>query len=247
MNERITALLQRTRHAGARGYALAARLGLNRLHVLIWTALFFGGAWAFIEIADEVVEGETHRIDESLLLALRNPADRSDPLGPGWVEEMGRDFSALGGTAVLSFVILATLCYLMLSGNFRTALFTLLAVAGGTLLSTLLKRGFDRPRPELVPHESIVYSASFPSGHSMMAAVVYLTLAALLARIHPQPALKSYLLSLALLTSVLIGISRVYLGVHWPTDVLGGWTVGAAWAALCWLVYGRLQGRGMGD
>lgn len=210
-------------------------------------ALLFGGAWAFIEIADEVTEGETRRIDEYLLLALRNPADPTDLLGPGWMEEMGRDFSALGSTAVLSFVILATLCYLVLSRNFRTALFTLLAVTSGTLLSTLLKRGFDRPRPELVPHESIVYSASFPSGHSMMAAVAYLTLAALLARIHPQPGLKAYLLSLALLISVLIGISRVYLGVHWPTDVLGGWTVGAAWAALCWLVYGWLQRRGMGD
>lgn len=239
--------MQKARHAGADVYARASRLGLNHLHVLLWMALLFGGAWAFIEIADEVTEGETRRIDEYLLLMLRNPADPADLLGPGWVEEMGRDFSALGSTAVLSFVVLATLCYLLLSRNLRTALFTLLAVTSGTLLSTLLKRGFDRPRPELVPHESIVYSASFPSGHSMMAAVAYLTLAALLARIHPQPGLKAYLLSLALLISVLIGISRVYLGVHWPTDVLGGWTVGAAWAALCWLVYGRLQKRGMGD
>lgn len=239
--------LQKARHAGVRLYARASRLGLDQLHVLLWIALLFGGAWAFIEIADEVTEGETHRIDRLLLLALRNPADPSDLLGPGWMEEMGRDLSALGGTAVLSCVTLATLGYLLLSRNFRTALFTLLAVASGTLLSTLLKTGFDRPRPELVPHESIVYSASFPSGHSMMAAVAYLTLAALLARIHPRPVLKAYLLGLALLISVLIGVSRVYLGVHWPTDVLGGWAVGAAWAALCWLVYGRLQRRGMGD
>jgi undecaprenyl-diphosphatase len=135
--------------------------------------------------------------------------------------------------------------YLLLSRRFRVACFTAIAVTGGILLSTLLKIGFDRPRPELVPHDTIVYTASFPSGHSMMSAVTYLTLAALLTRVHAQPELKAYLLVIAMLITALIGISRVYLGVHWPTDVLAGWAAGAAWAALCWIVARWMQRRGV--
>lgn len=217
----------------------------NHLHALLWLATFCGGAWIFMEVADEVTEGETRRIDESILLSLRNPEDLSDPVGPGWVEEMARDFSALGGTGVLTFVTLATLGYLLLSRSFGSALLTAIAVSGGTLIKTILKIGFDRPRPELVPHEMIVYTASFPSGHSMMAAITYLTLAALLARLHSGAHLKAYILILAILITLMVGVSRVYLGVHWPTDVVAGWAIGAAWAAMCWLVAGWLQRRGM--
>jgi undecaprenyl-diphosphatase len=233
--------------AGSFGRIFIGVMQLHRrhVHVLLWFALLLGGLWAFIELADEVTEGETARVDEYILLSLRNPADLSDPVGPGWIEEMGRDFSALGSTGVLTLITLATLGYLLLSRHYRTAVFTLIAISGGVLVKTLLKTGFDRPRPELVPHETIVYTASFPSGHSMMAAIVYLTLAALLARIHPQHALKAYLLIIAALITLLIGASRVYLGVHWPSDVLAGWAVGAAWASLCWLIAGWMQGRGM--
>jgi undecaprenyl-diphosphatase len=112
----------------------------------------------------------------------------------------------------------------------------LASVGGGIAFSTLFKQGFDRPRPDLVPHATEVYTASFPSGHAMMAAVTWLTLAAMLARVQPTRPLKIYLFALAALITVLVGVSRIYLGVHWPTDVLAGWTAGAAWALACWLV-----------
>lgn len=227
-----------------RCFSLLARLGRYELAMLLGVAVLSGGIWGFVALADEVIEGDTRSIDERLLLALRNPADLSDPIGPGWVEEMGRDFTALGGVGVLVLITLGALGYLLLARHYRAALFAAIAVPGGILLSTVMKMGFDRPRPDLVPHEAMVYTASFPSGHSMMSAVTYLTLAALLIRVQPALRLKAYLLLLAIVLTLLVGISRVYLGVHWPTDVLAGWTAGASWAALCWLVMQWLQRRG---
>jgi undecaprenyl-diphosphatase len=93
-------------------------------------------------------------------------------------------------------------------------------------------------------HGSIVTSASFPNGHSMLAAVVYLTIGALIARFRPDPRVKIYALTLAAITTILVGISRVYLGVHWPTDMLAGWMIGAAWALICWFAALLLQARG---
>jgi len=231
-------------HVGRHSFSLLARLGRYELTMLLCVAVLSGGIWGFVALADEVTEGDTQSVDESLLLALRNPADLSDPLGPGWVEEMGRDFTALGGVGVLVLITLGALGYLLLASRYRAALFASIAVPGGILLSTVMKMGFDRPRPDLVPHEAMVYTASFPSGHSMMSAVTYLTLAALLIRVQPALRLKAYLLILAILLTVLVGISRVYLGVHWPTDVLAGWTAGASWAALCWIVMRWMQRRG---
>jgi undecaprenyl-diphosphatase len=212
--------------------------------ILVVVLLLTSALWGFAELADEVMEQETHAFDEAILLAMRTPGDPSDPWGPRWMEEMGRDLTALGGVSVLAFMTLAAVGFLLLQGRKRAALIVVLAVGGGMLLSLFLKLGFDRPRPDLVPHGSIVYTASFPSGHSMMAAVVYLTLGALLARVQPNRRLKAYLMGLALVLTLLVGISRVYLGVHWPTDVLAGWTVGAAWALLVWLLALWLQRRG---
>ena len=212
--------------------------------MLATLALAAAAIWAFAELADDVLEGETHVFDEWVLLALRSATDASDPLGPRWLEELMRDITALGSTGVLTFITLAVAGFLALDRKSHAALFVLVAVGGGMLLSTALKLGFDRPRPDLVPHGSIVYTASFPSGHSMLAAVVYLTLGALLARVQPRLVLKLYLLGLAILLTMAVGASRVYLGVHWPTDVLAGWAVGAAWALFCWAAALWLQRRG---
>lgn len=229
---------------------MKARAFISRWHErfetwkLVAIAGFALAVWAFIEVADEVVEGESHATDSRVILALRNANDLSDPLGPLWVEELGRDFTALGGVGVLTLLTLSVAGYLWLIGKSRAMLLVLGAIGSGLLVSTLLKQGFDRPRPDLVPHDSLVYTASFPSGHSMMAAITYLTLAALLARVLPNRATKVYFLALAVIVTVGVGVSRVYLGVHWPSDVLAGWAVGASWALLFWLIARRLQHRG---
>lgn len=220
------------------------RIKRTDLFILLAIAFVIGGVWLFIELADEVTEGATTTIDEQLLLALRNPADPTDPLGPPWVEEAMRDFTALGGGGVLLLLTTSVVGYLIIQRRFRSALLVTLAVVGGAILSYLLKEAFGRPRPDLVPHGSHVYLTSFPSGHSMQSAATYLTLGALLARMQKRRRLRIYILTLVLLTTVLVGISRVYLGVHWPTDVLAGWTAGAVWAAFCGLVMSWLQHRG---
>lgn len=197
------------------------------------------GVWAFISLADEIVERETHAFDRAVLLAFRNASPPHAPLGPVWFQEFCRDVTALGGIGILVLAVLAVTVFLMLAKRQRTALFTFVATSGGMVLSQILKALFDRPRPDLVPHAVEVATSSFPSGHAMMTAVVYLTLGALLARLLPQRRLKVYIMAVAMALSAMVGLSRIYLGVHWPTDVLAGWAVGAAWAALCWLVARR--------
>lgn len=216
-------------------WALLRWLGCHELGVLLSVLAVAGGVWAFIELADEVVEHSTRRFDRWVLLALRAKGDLTDPIGPRWFEEMARDITALGGSAVLLLLTAAIVGFLLLRRERRTAVFILLTVIGAELVSTVLKLGFERPRPTLVPHAVYVYTSSFPSGHAMLSAAVYLTLGALLAHLQERAVIKAYLLIWAVGITILVGLSRVYLGVHWPTDVLGGWAAGAAWAALWWL------------
>jgi undecaprenyl-diphosphatase len=212
--------------------------------LLVALALVGACLWAFIEIADEVVEGEVRDIDTALLLALRDAGEPTNPLGPAWLEETARDVTALGGVTVLVLITAIAIGYLLLERKRHAALAVFVAVAGGQAASSLLKLAFDRDRPDLVPHLASVYTASFPSGHSMMAAVTYLTLAALLARVHASWRVRGYLMGVALLLTMLVGVSRVYLGVHWPSDVAAGWTLGAGWAIACWLGMRALQREG---
>lgn len=213
---------------------------------VLGAVLLIGGALqAFAELADEVEDGETHAFDRAVMLALREPGDPSDPLGPSWIEFLARDITALGGTAVLVLLTLAVLGFLLLSRRWGAAVFVTLSMLGGTLLSNALKSAFDRPRPDLVPHAVEVSSASFPSGHAMLSAVAYLTLGALVAEVLPQRRFRVYLLLCAVFLTLLVGTTRVYLGVHWPTDVLAGWSIGAAWALMCALMAWWMQKRGV--
>lgn len=224
--------------------SVAGGLRLNETAPLVVVCLVGLGGWLFVALADWVVEGESLGLDRAILLALRVPGDPATPLGPGWLQEAARDVTGLGGTFVLTFITCATAIYLWLTGRPHVALFVIAAVAGGTLLGNLLKLFFDRARPDIVPHATQVYTASFPSAHAMMSATTYLTLGALLARIHSSGRLKTFFLTIAVVLTLLVGLTRLYLGVHWPSDVLAGWCVGSAWAGLCWYVALLLQRRG---
>lgn len=228
---------------GAWGAAAYRRRTIDRPFVML-VAAFAVTLFGFAKLSEEVLEGDTRSFDEAVMLAFRTPGDISQPIGPLWVHEMVRDFTALGSTGVLAIVTLGAVAFLVFTGKRHTAGLLFVAVAGGVIASHVLKLGFSRPRPDLVPHGVAVFTNSFPSGHAMMSAVVYLTIGNLLARTQSSVAIKSYLLSLALFLTVLAGVSRVYLGVHWPTDVLAGWAVGACWALLWWLVMSRLQAAG---
>ena len=219
-------------------------LGRHELMVLLAVLVVVAGTWGFIALADVVFQGRTQSFDESALIALRRPEDPAKPIGPDWMAEVGRDLTAVGGIAVLVSATLAVAGFLLLERKYAAMAFVLAAVVSGLVVSSLLKAIFERPRPAVVPHLSEVYTSSFPSGHSMMSAIVYLTLGAVLARMTARLRLKVYFHAVAFLLTGAVGCSRVYMGVHYPTDVLAGWTAGLVWASLCWLVARSLQRRG---
>lgn len=199
----------------------------------------------FAALAAEAREGDIFRIDRILLLAFRAPDHLDTPIGPRWVREAARDVTALGGFTVLTLIsVCATSMLLVHRRRLQAAVFAGTVIAA-QIAATLLKQTVDRARPDLVPHLDLVYSASFPSGHAMMAPVVYLTLAAVLAAGERPRAAKVLLLGGAGLVVVAVGISRVYLGVHWPTDVLGGWALGSAIALAAAIVLVRAAPRSL--
>lgn len=191
-----------------------------------------------------VKSGDTSSFDRYVLVLFRRPDDLGALLGPPWLQEAARDVTSLGSESVLGLISLLTLGYVWLSRQAGTARFFAGSIVGGQILSFGLKLLFERPRPELVPHAARVFTASFPSSHAMLSAVTYLTLGCVLARFLRRRDQRVYVSCVAVLLTCLIGVSRLYLGVHWPTDVLAGWVIGSAWALSCWAVALRLQRRG---
>lgn len=193
-------------------------------------------SFAFVALAALVTFGRSVKFDKSLLMALRVPGRPDDPLGPPWFEEAARDITALGSNTVLILLLIGACCYLVLQQKWRTALFMALAVSSGGATSFLLKAMFDRPRPNLLAQQAEVFTSSFPSSHAMVSAVTFLTFSALLARSEAARRLKVFLVSSALVLTLTVGASRVYLGLHWPSDVVAGWAAGTAWALGAWMM-----------
>ncbi len=192
--------------------------------------------WVFGSIVDEVLEGDTADFDRATLLLFRHSGDLSDPIGPRWLKIMLEDITILGNPSILTLVTVIATAFLVMAGRYATAALTALAIASGSIAEQLMKAGFDRARPDLVPHLVDVTSLSFPSGHAMLSAITYLTIGALLARAQERRRTRYFVLATGVLLTLLISFSRVYLGVHWPTDVLAGWTAGSVWALAFWLI-----------
>ncbi|OYX66371.1 MAG: hypothetical protein B7Y88_05690 [Sphingomonadales bacterium 32-64-17] len=207
-------------------------------------ALFLAGAAlvaGFVALAGEMQEGETHAFDITILQALRQPGQPAELIGPHWLQSAATDITALGGVTVLALVSVLAIAFLLLRRRWRQAIFTIFATAGGAVMGSLLKDLFARSRPEVVPHLVEVTSLSFPSGHSLNSAIVYLTLAVMIARSFTDRTSRVFTVAAAVLLVLAIGCTRVLLGVHYPTDVLGGWTLGAAWALLMGMIADVLQ------
>jgi undecaprenyl-diphosphatase len=239
----VGSFAQAGRRLNAVGRA-SLRLAGGDVRLLLAALFVVASVWGFIEIADAVSGGATQAFDEKVLRFLRETDDVSKVLGPRWLRGSMRDITALGGATVLVLVSLAVVVYLALRRQYHALALVLAAIIGGRLLNVALKALFDRPRPDVLFHLTEVNSPSFPSGHAMDSAVIYLTLAALLTRLVKTRVPKMYFIAIAMCATFLIGVSRVYLGVHYPSDVLAGWMAGLAWAVLCWAVATYLQRRG---
>ncbi|WP_158284726.1 phosphatase PAP2 family protein [Oricola cellulosilytica] len=200
----------------------------------MWGVVAVGSA-IFALMVYAVRSGLAVGLDEAVLLALRDPQDLSDAWGPPWFEDTAAELTALGGYPILTVVAVFVIAVLILLRHRAAALFLAGALGGGTLLSTGLKSLFERPRPDLVDHLDRTFTSSFPSGHATVSMLAYLTLAAVAIRFVPRHSVRVFIPVSAFLLALIIGGSRVYLGVHWPSDVIAGWAAGATWASLCWL------------
>jgi undecaprenyl-diphosphatase len=214
---------------------------LTRLerHELAWLLVGLGSCillFVFLKLASDVMEGGTLDFDRKIVVAFRKADDPSLPIGPAWMTGVLMDLTALGGPTVLFLVVLAVVGFLVLQTRYRTAFFILMTAVTGEAAIYLMKFLFARPRPTVVPHLRETFSSSFPSGHAMQSAIIYLTLGAMLMRIAQGRLTKIYCLGIGMFLTFVVGVSRVWLGVHYPTDVLAGWIVGLFWASLCWLV-----------
>ncbi|HUR60175.1 MAG TPA: phosphatase PAP2 family protein [Opitutaceae bacterium] len=201
------------------------------------------GLRVFFEMAEDAPQGHYLATERTIMQAFRH-ADSHAPIGPSWLPDTVRDLTALASAAVLILFALLILGYLLLNRQYAAAALIAVSIAGGEALNTLLKEMFVRARPDFTSHLVEVKTSSFPSGHAMAASIFYLTMGAVLSQTTKRRRQKIYITAAAVLLTLLTGLSRVYLGVHYPSDVLAGWSAGTAWAIMCWLVARWLRRRG---
>ena len=192
------------------------------------------GISVFFTISNLIQAGSIQKYDELILYSFRDPQDVTIPIGPVWLKEVMRDVTSLGGGTVLTILIVNISLFLLLKKKYFAFFFVIVASLGGFFVDISLKSLFARERPDIMLHLTLVTSKSFPSGHSMMSAAIYPTLAAIIARIQGNFKIRIFVISASVVLMILIGFSRVYLGVHYPSDVIGGWTAGLTWATICW-------------
>jgi undecaprenyl-diphosphatase len=183
--------------------------------------------FAFVELAEWVMEGKTRAFDEAVLLWMHRHATPRLTVG-------ALEVTALGASLVVWMVVTVASIFLWMSRHRYSVALLWVAVLGAGVINHVLKSLFDRPRPDLFPWRApYAGHASFPSGHSMTAMVAYATLAYLVARLEPTPTLRRLTLGVTAVVILLIGLSRMYLGVHYPTDVVAGYITGLVWATFC--------------
>lgn len=203
--------------------------------LLLIFAVLASGALAFAAISDMTDEEEGRAFDTGVLQFFHPHADPADPIGPQWLDHAMYDVTALGSIAVLGLITLIAGGFLVMRSQLVKGAALAGGLIGGIFLSETLKAVFERTRPPEAYRAAEALNHSFPSGHALLSTVVYLTLGVMLARSVSRKRLRAYILGVAMLLALLVGVSRVYLGVHWATDVLAGWCVGAMWAAVCWI------------
>ncbi|MEG1451426.1 phosphatase PAP2 family protein [Brevundimonas sp.] len=202
------------------------------------------GLALFASVANGVAGGDDQGFDWAVLRWTRPYADAPDrPIGPWWLHEAAVDITSLGGIAVLGIFALMAVGFLLIHGKKLSAFLMVLGLTGGVLLSEGLKAFFDRPRPPAAYQVVETLNASFPSGHALLATVFYLSVGVMLTRAFPRTRVKAYALGWAVVLVLLIGLTRIYLGAHWASDVAAGWGIGAFWAMLLWLFAYAMERR----
>jgi len=199
------------------------------------------GLALFSSVDDGVSAGDEQKFDWAVLHWTRPYADAPDrPIGPWWLHEAAIDITSLGGISVFALMAVG---FLLIHGKRLSAFLMVLGLAGGVFLSEGLKALFDRPRPPAAYQVVETLNASFPSGHALLATVFYLSVGVMLTRAFPRNRMKAYTLGCAVVLVLLIGLTRIYLGAHWASDVAAGWGIGAFWAMLLWLFAYAMERR----
>ena len=199
------------------------------------------GISVFADLAEDMREGDGQAFDQWVLNWMQ-PAP-GEPRGPWWLHEAAGDITSLGGVAVLTLLALVAIGFLLILKKRLSAVLLVVGLLGGVGLSEGLKALFERERPPAVYQAVETLNASFPSGHALLSTVFYLTVAVMMTRAFPRRRLKAYVLGVGMTFALLVGLTRIYLGAHWTTDVLAGWSVGAAWAMALWLVSYAVERR----